>query len=203
MDVLLATNNEGKIARFRRLIQHVDPAIRLCTAAECGIPAQDVNENGATLADNAELKVRAYGGLVSIPILANDTGFSVEGEGFISTPKRTALGGVDERTMTPAEIAQQMLTYWKDIAIKHGGRVDAASVEAFAVLYPDGELRSAEARREWILTDQEFGEFNQAMPARSLYISKATNKPANLHSEAEEVAEMAPVLDALRSVLRR
>lgn len=200
--IFLATNNEGKVERFRKLLAATGVVVELYTPRDLGIEAIDVVENGKTLAENAEIKARAYFGKVSFPILANDTGFWVEGEGLVHTPKRTALGKKDEAELTQEEIAGHLVEFWKGIARKHGGKVDAAWVEEFVLLDPDGALHTAESRREVILTDTEFGEAHIQMPVRALYISKTTNKPAILHTDAEELWEMQSVINALVQVLK-
>jgi len=200
MKILLATNNGGKIERFKKLLTHTNLDIELFTPKELSIEILDVEENGKILAENAEIKARAYLGKVEIPILANDTGIYVEGEGFIDAPKREALD-VDESTLTQEEITEKLLSFWRNVATKHGGKVDAAWVEAFVVIYPDGNVKRADSRREIILTDQEFGKAHPQMPVRALYYSKTTNKPAIQHTEEEEILEMKPVIDALVSVL--
>jgi len=103
--------------------------------------------------------------------------------------------------LSKEEIAKKLLNFWKEVATKRGGKVDAAWVEAFVVLYPDGKIREAESRREIILTNQEFGTPHIQMPVRALYYSKTTNKPALQHSKEEEILEMKPVIDALIKVL--
>ncbi len=201
MEVFLATTNGGKIERFKRLLAYVNTDITVKTVFDSNVPAIEVAETGATLTENARLKARAYLGIVPLPILSNDTGFYVEGEGFIDAPKRIALAGVAEDTLTKEAIAQRMLEFWKGIATKHGGQVDAAWVESFVVVYPDGTVTEAMSRREVVLTNQECGVPPLQMPVRALYYSKTTNKPALLHTEAEERLEMEPVITALKEVL--
>ncbi len=98
--------------------------------------------------------------------------------------------------------SSRLLNFWKGIAAKYGGEVDAAWVEALILLDPSGQMQKAEARREVMLTDQEFGKAHIQLPVRSLYISKITNKPAVQHTGEEEILEMKPVIDALRSILK-
>jgi len=199
--ILLGTHNKGKIERFKNLLASTGLDIEAYTPNDLGLGNIDPEENGKTLAENAEIKARAYFGKVAMPILTNDTGFWVAGEGFVATPKRTALGETDEKNLTEKEIAKAMFEFWRAIARKHGGRVDAAWVEAFAVLDLDGTLHTAESRREVILTDQVFGEPHPQMPLRGLYISKITMKPSILHTKEEELREMKPLIDALLRVL--
>ena len=199
--VFLATHNEGKIERFKNLLRNTGLDVDIFTPKDFGLENIDPEENGKTLAENALIKARAYFGKVDMPILANDTGFWVEGEGFVDAPKRKALGSADEKSLTKQEIANMMLEFWQNIARKHGGKVDAAWMEAFVVLNPDGTMRTAESKREVILTDHVFGEAHIQMPVRALYISKATNKPSIQHAAEEEIFELKPVTDALLKVL--
>ena len=183
------------------MLKDAAPEVKVKTAADLGIKPLEVAETGQSLTANALLKARAYLGKVELPILANDTGFYVEGEGLVEAPKRAALAGADEAKLTEAQLAQKLLDFWKNIAQKHGGRVNAAWVEAFVLVMPDGAVREAGSRREVILTDQEFGTPHVQFPMRALYISKATNQPAVTHTSAEETLEMAPVIQALKEVL--
>ena len=68
MKVLLATNNQGKAIRFKHLLEQADLDIELCTPKELHIDSIDVDETGATLAENAEHKARAYAGVADMPI---------------------------------------------------------------------------------------------------------------------------------------
>jgi XTP/dITP diphosphohydrolase len=199
--VFLATFNGGKIERFENLIAQTGLEVEVFTPADFNIPDLHTEENGDTLAANAEIKARAFLGKVDMPILANDTGFWVDGMGLVDTPKRTALGDQDEKALSKEEMAKFMSDFWKDIAKKRGGQVDAAWVEAFVLLDPDGTLHTAESRREVILTDQEFGTPHIQFPMRALYISKDTGKPALHHTAEEELLEMQPVTDALHQIL--
>ena len=201
MKVFLATNNYGKIERFKKLLEQTQKDIEVYTPESLNINAIDVEETGATLTDNAKLKANAYFGKVDMPILANDTGFYVEGEGFIDAPKRIALEGIDEETLSKEEISFKILNFWKGVATKYGGKVDAAWIESFVVVFPDGKIVEENSRREVILTNQEWGTPPLQMPVRALYYSKMTNKPAIQHTHEEEIIEMQPVTDALARVL--
>lgn len=200
--IFLATTNQAKILRFKNLLSHSGHSVGVFTPADFGLEDVAVVETGQTLADNALLKAQGYFGKVDLPILANDTGFWVEGEGLVDAPKRVSLAGGTESDLSQEAIYQAMLDFWKSIAVKNGGQVDAAWVEAFVLLKPDGESVLAESRREVILTDQEFGQPHLQFPVRALYISKITNKPSVLHTPEEELAEMQPVTEALLKLLQ-
>lgn len=199
--VFLATFNGGKIERFKNLIAQTGLNIEVFTPEDLNIPNMNIEENGDSLAANAEIKARAFLGKVDMPILANDTGFWVDGMGLVDTPKRSALGDQDEKSLSKEEMGKFILNFWKDIAHKNGGKVDAAWVEAFALVDPDGTLHTTDSRREVTLTDQEFGTPHIQFPMRALYISKDTNKPALHHTGEEELLELQPITNALRKIL--
>lgn len=197
---LLASNNQQKVERYKRLLAELEVSIELVTPSEYGIEALDVVEDGETLEANARLKAQAYAKIVDIPVLGNDTGFWLETEGFVDAPKRVALAGESEHELSKEEITKRMLAFWKQKATDNGGKVDAAWIDVFVLILPDRTERVAEARRDVVLTDTPFGEPLPQMPVRALYISKTTNKPSIQHIDAEELEEMQPVIDALRSV---
>ena len=199
--IFLATHNEGKIERFKNLLSHTGLEVEIHTPEEFGLENIDPEEIGKTLAENAAIKARAHFGKVDMPILANDTGFWVDGEGLVDAPKRKALGKTDEKRLTKDEVSRSLIEFWKKIAEKNNGKVDAAWIEVFVLLNPDGSMHTAESKREVILTDQIFGEAHVQMPIRVLYISKATNKPAIQQTAEEELLEMKPVTDAILKVL--
>ncbi|MFA5954486.1 MAG: non-canonical purine NTP pyrophosphatase [Patescibacteria group bacterium] len=201
MKIFLATTNGGKIERLTKLLKQINVDIEVYTPADLHIEIPEIVETGKSLLENAKTKARAYFGKVQMPILANDTGFYVEGEGFIDAPKREALGEASEGTLSLEEISKKMADFWKGIAIKHGGKVDASWIESFVVLYQDGTMKEAESRRDVVLTNQEFGTPHVQMPVRALYYSKVTNKPAIQHTKEEEIQEMKPIIDALVNVL--
>lgn len=90
--IFLATHNEGKIQRFKNLLEHTGLDVEVYTPKDLGLGNIEAEENGKTLAENAEIKARAYLGKVNIPILANDTGFLVERRGFCGRAKKKGIG---------------------------------------------------------------------------------------------------------------
>jgi hypothetical protein len=197
-EILLVTNNQGKIERYRRIAKHIDPEVVLYTLNDIGIEKIDVEEDG-TLEENAKKKAIVYLGKTDLPILANDAGIFVAGLGLVKNPKRIALDSPEDN-FTKEEIYDRVINYWKDIATKKGGEIDAAWVDAFAFCMPDGTIHEEGARREIILTNQVFGEPHIQFPIRALYISKLTNKPAANHTEEDELTEIQPICSALEKL---
>ena len=73
--ILLGTANQAKINRFRAYLATLP--IEILSLGDLGI-ARDVEENGKTPQENAEIKARAYLAESSIPTLAVDAGLTIE-----------------------------------------------------------------------------------------------------------------------------
>lgn len=73
--LVLATNNPGKVREFQRLLAGVPYDVR--TPAELGV-SLEVEEDGASYAENAVLKARAFARASGCIALADDSGIEVD-----------------------------------------------------------------------------------------------------------------------------
>jgi len=73
--LLLATNNAGKVAEFRTLLDGC--GWEIVTPADVGLHL-DVDETGQTYAENATLKATAYAEASGLTALADDSGLEVD-----------------------------------------------------------------------------------------------------------------------------
>lgn len=71
--LLAATNNPGKLRELRRLAA----PLQLVSPRDLGL-SLDVEETGATFAENAELKARAWAAAANAVTLADDSGLEVD-----------------------------------------------------------------------------------------------------------------------------
>lgn len=199
--VLFASNNKGKLARTRKLIAEAKLNIILVTPEEVGITNAEVIEDESTLVANAEKKARHFSELTDLPVLADDTGFFIDGvELDPVTVKRNALTGIDEKTLTIEEVSEKMITYYANIATKHGGEVDAEWKNVLCLITAEKQILTSEAVRPVILTAEVHGNVDPYLPLRGLYKAKATGKYALTHNEEEEMAELKPITDAIIKV---
>ncbi len=76
--ILIATNNRGKLGEFQALLGDLGEA--LVTPADLGL-ALEVDETGATYAENAALKARAFSQASGLICLADDSGLEVDALG--------------------------------------------------------------------------------------------------------------------------
>lgn len=199
--ILLATTNVKKIERIRKLLKASGMDIEAKIPTDLGIEPIEVEE-GSDLLANARAKARAYLGKTDLPIMGMDAGFFIDGE--VLDPvlvKRNALEGRTESEFTQHEIGTRMLNYYRDLAARRGGEVEAFWKEVFVRLDPDGSERSVESARPVVLTDEVHGEVHDFLPLRSLYYSKVTGKYACDATEEDELRELAPVTKALRQIM--
>lgn len=73
--LLLGTTNRGKVRELAEMLGDLD--VEVTSLAELG-PFAEVEETGATFAENARLKASAYAKHFELPTLADDSGFEVE-----------------------------------------------------------------------------------------------------------------------------
>jgi XTP/dITP diphosphohydrolase len=72
--LLIATTNQGKLREYAAIFAGLP--IELRTLRDAGI-VEDVEETGATFAENARLKAEFYVGRSGLPVLADDSGLEV------------------------------------------------------------------------------------------------------------------------------
>lgn len=75
MRLLIATHNRGKLIEYQEMFD--DLPVELVTLNDVGI-RNDVEETGATLAENARLKALAYARQSGLLTLADDSGLEVD-----------------------------------------------------------------------------------------------------------------------------
>ena len=72
--IVLATRNEGKLREFQTLLAPLKNQV--LSLMDVGID-RDIEESGATFAENARIKALGYSRLTSLPVLADDSGLEV------------------------------------------------------------------------------------------------------------------------------
>ena len=108
--LLLATNNAGKVAEFRQLLDGC--GWQIVTPSEIGLKI-DVDETGQTYAENATLKAVAYANASGLTSLADDSGLEVDALDGRPGVLSARYAGADR---TDAERAEALLTELRDVA---------------------------------------------------------------------------------------
>ena len=96
MEFIAATNNPGKMAEMRRILERMGHTVR--SQREAGVTLEP-EENGTTFAENARIKARAICEAASTATIADDSGLCVDalngGPGVYSA--RYGGEGLDDR----------------------------------------------------------------------------------------------------------
>ncbi len=98
MDFILATNNMKKLAEMQRILSPL--GINVVTAKMIGIELPEVEENGTTFEENAEIKAASACEITKIPSIADDSGLCVDyldGAPGIYSARFSGEHGNDER----------------------------------------------------------------------------------------------------------
>ncbi len=189
--IYFATGNAGKIERANTLICSLQGNIEFIEY----IDIIDVEETGSTPLECALQKLEVYKWKnINIPIMTADTAVYFEWQDFDPTKvRRAALEEVwkKESDVSDKECAEIMLEFYRKKAEQAGWKIDFYYRDAFAVLFPNGEVKTYEYRREYTLTNKHKGDIFIHAPMRSLYISKITGKRAYETSTEDMLEEFA------------
>lgn len=75
MKLVLATNNEGKVREFARILEPL--GIEVMTQKQAGVHVSP-EENGTTFAENARIKAMAVYEAIGLPTVADDSGLCID-----------------------------------------------------------------------------------------------------------------------------
>ena len=137
--LLLATNNPGKVREFRRLLR--DIPFEVVTPADLRLDL-DVEETGTTYAENAAIKARAFASAAGCWALADDSGIEVDALGGRPGVYSARYGTPDLDDDGRTNLLLHELQDTPDGA--RGGRYRAV----VAVASPEGEIHCFEGTQE-------------------------------------------------------
>lgn len=147
--LLLATDNAGKVAEFRQLLDGC--GWQIVTPADVGVSVH-VEETGQTYAENARIKAVKYAKAAGLVALADDSGLEVDAlNGRPGVTSRRYAGP----NRTDKERVQTLLG---ELAEVPAGRRSARFRCLIAVSDPDGRVEMAEGTVEGEVTAAPRGE---------------------------------------------
>lgn len=147
MKFILATHNPGKLREMADILSHL--GVEVVSPADMGITVE-VEETGATFAENAMLKAKAICAASGLPAIADDSGLCVDalngGPGVYSA--RYGGEGLDDKGR-----------YTLLLNSMRGQTTRAAHFAcAIACAFPDGETLTAEGRCDGAIAFAPLGE---------------------------------------------
>ncbi len=192
MNLLLATNNRGKLAEFERLLA----PIRLTTPDEIGLQLTII-ENGKTFTDNATLKAHAFADASGSIALADDSGLEVDGLDGAPGVHSARYGGED---LDDAGRCRLLLRN-----LGHTQRREDRTARfrcCLVAVAPDGRSCSAEGCCEGFIADTAAGDkgfgYDPVFFVPGFGRTMAELNPA----DKDSVSHRAQALEALLPVLK-
>ncbi len=191
--IVFATGNEGKMREIREILK--DLGMEILSMEEAGA-SLDIVEDGATFAENAEIKARAVWKRTGGIVLADDSGLVVDclnGEPGILSARYM---GED----TSYEIKNQNIL--DRAAHAKGGDRSARFVCNIAAVLPDGTVLHTEESMEGLLADQPAGKEGFGYDP-ILYIPEFGVTSAQLTMEQKnKISHRGKALEAMKGRLK-
>ena len=147
--LLLATNNAGKVKEYRSLLRSIP--FELVTPKEIGI-AMDIEENGATYADNARLKACALATKSGLLTLADDSGIEVDALDGAPGVMSARYAG---KNASDAERVNSLLSKLKDVPEE---KRTARFYCVIAIAQPNGQVDFCDGECKGIITLEPGGK---------------------------------------------
>lgn len=150
MRIIFATGNEGKMREIRAIMG--DLGMEILSQKEAGLNP-DVEENGSSFEENAEIKAKAVAALAPDAIvLADDSGLEIDYLNKEPGIYSARYAGED----TPYTIKNQMLLDRLEGVPKE--KRTARFVAAIAAVFPDGSVKCVREAMEGFIGDAPAGE---------------------------------------------
>ena len=140
--LLVASNNPGKLKEYADLLDRLP--VTLTSPVQEGLSLA-VDESGATFAENAILKARAYAEASGLPTLADDSGLEVDaldGAPGVRSARYAGEGASDE---------DRYRLLLRNLAGVPQGKRTARFRCVVAVATPQGKVHTAEGRCEGVI----------------------------------------------------
>lgn len=191
MKLLAATTNRGKIVEIAEILSGL--GVTVMTPEEIDLHI-DVKEDGATFAENALIKARAWSEAAGMPALADDSGLCVDaldGRPGVMSARFSGPDATDEKNIELLLRSLQGKT-----------QRTARFVCAVALAWQTGEVILAEGRYEGIIIDEPRGRGGFGYDP--VFLDPELNKTLAQMSPGEKNARShrRKALDALKTRLQ-
>lgn len=173
MKVLYGTTNQAKLYSMKRITKSL--GLEVIGLNELNQPLPEVEENGATPLENAEIKARAYYKAFSMPVFSCDSGLYFDGIEDALQP------GVHTRRVNGKELTDdEMIAYYAGLAEKHNNQLVGRYRNAIYFMLDDttcfSSMDVALATEPFILVSKPHEKRIEGFPLDSLSIDITTGK---------------------------
>ncbi len=193
MDIIVASNNNGKIQEFKKILEPMGYTV--LSQSEAGFN-MEVDETGTTFEENAKLKAQAVYDLKHTPVLSDDSGLEVDylnGEPGIYSARYMGL-------KTDSERRQYILSKLK--GVKESERT-ARFVCCICFINEMGQTTIVKGIWEGYITESEMGENGFCYDSIFKPINEEKTAAQMSHNEKNLKSHRAQAIDELLKVLKK
>lgn len=192
--IIFATGNEGKMREIREILKELQ--VPVLSMKEAGV-SLNIEENGSTFAENAEIKARAVWNCTGGIVLADDSGLVVDALGGEPGVYSARYMGED----TSYEIKNREII--RRLEAVSGQDRSARFVCIIAAVLPDGTVRKTEGTMDGVIAMEPAGEEGFGYEP-ILYIPEYGKTGAQLTMEEKNaISHRGKALRAMKGELAR
>ena len=173
MKILYGTTNKGKLQAMKTALESFDIELIGLSDIDCQLP--NINENGKTPLENAEIKAKAYFEAFHMPVFSCDSGL------YFDELQEEEQPGLHVRRINNKELTDdEMIAYYASLAEGHGGRITGRYRNAiYFILDEEHHYSSMDmsiATEPFILVTEPHEKRVEGFPLDSLSIDIETGK---------------------------
>ena len=173
MKILYGTTNKGKLQAMRTALKTFD--IELIGLGDIESELPNINEDGKTPLENAEIKARAYYEAFHMPVFSCDSGL------YFDELQEDEQPGLHVRRIHGKELTDdEMRAYYGALAAKHGGRITGRYRNAIYFILDEkhhySSMDMSIATEPFILVPEPHPKRVEGLPLDSLSVDIETGK---------------------------
>ena len=173
MKILYGTTNNAKLQTMKNAVEVFDVELVGLNDMDGELP--DVNENGNTPLENAEIKARAYYEAFQMPVFSCDSGLYFDEVNAEEQP------GIHVRRVNGKELTDdEMIQYYASLAAKYGGKITGRYRNAIYFILDENHHYSSMdmsiATEPFIMVSEPHAKRVEGFPLDSLSIDIRTGK---------------------------
>ena len=169
-EILFATGNESKVNRFKEKL--LERGILLKSLKDININLE-VEENGKTAIENAEIKAKAYYDATKMTTMAMDDTMYID-----NIPEDKQPGVFVRRVNGKRLNDEEMIEYYTNLVKTYGkdGKLNTKWILGMAII-KDGKISTyTDVTSEYYLVDTPAKDMKEGYPLSSILVNKKVNK---------------------------
>ena len=169
-EILFATGNESKVNRFKEKL--LEKGILLKSLKDININLE-VEENGKTAIENAEIKAKAYYDATKMTTMAMDDTMYID-----NIPEDKQPGVFVRRVNGKRLNDEEMIEYYTNLVKTYGkdGKLNTKCILGMAII-KDGKISTyTDVTSEYYLVDTPAKDMKEGYPLSSILVNKKVNK---------------------------